>query len=51
MSEHEMNERDHKKLGKELDLFAFSDVVGKGLPLFTVKGTAIRREIELFIVD
>ena len=51
MSEHEMNERDHKKLGKELDLFAFSDVVGKGLPLFTVKGTAIRREIERFIVD
>lgn len=46
-----MNERDHKKLGKELDLFAFSDVVGKGLPLFTVKGTAIRREIERFIVD
>ena len=44
-------ERDHKKLGKELDLFAFSDVVGKGLPLFTPKGSVIRRELERFIVD
>lgn len=44
-------ENDHKKLGRELDLFTFSDTVGKGLPLFTVKGTAIRREIERFIVD
>lgn len=44
-------ERDHKKLGKELDLFVFSDVVGKGLPLFTPKGSAIRRELERFIVD
>ncbi len=44
-------DRDHKKLGKELDLFTFSDTVGKGLPLWTPKGTAIRREIERFIVD
>jgi len=44
-------ERDHKKLGKELDLFAFSDAVGKGLPLFTPKGSVIRRELERFIVD
>jgi threonyl-tRNA synthetase len=42
---------DHKKLGKELDLFTFSDLVGKGLPLWTPKGAAIRREIERFIVD
>ncbi len=42
---------DHKKLGRELDLFTFSDVVGKGLPLWTPKGAAIRREIERFIVD
>jgi len=42
---------DHKKLGKELDLFAFSDAVGKGLPLFTPKGSVIRRELERFIVD
>lgn len=51
MSENEMNERDHKKLGKELDLFTFSEAVGKGLPLWTPRGTAIRREIERFIVD
>ncbi len=51
MSEHEMNERDHKKLGRELDLFTFSDVVGKGLPLWTARGAAIRREIERFIQD
>ncbi len=44
-------ERDHKKLGRELDLFAFSDSVGKGLPLFTPKGSIIRRELERFIVD
>lgn len=46
-----MNERDHKKLGKELDLFTFSDTVGKGLPLWTPRGAAIRREIERFIQD
>ncbi|MSU74661.1 threonine--tRNA ligase [Candidatus Kaiserbacteria bacterium] len=44
-------ERDHKKLGKELDLFAFSDSVGKGLPLFTPKGSVVRRELERFIID
>lgn len=43
--------RDHKKLGKELDLFTFSDTVGKGLPLWTPKGSIIRRELERFIVD
>lgn len=42
---------DHKKLGRELDLFTFSDLVGKGLPMWTPKGSAIRREIERFIVD
>jgi len=44
-------ERDHKKLGPQLDLFAFSDAVGKGLPLFTPKGATIRRELERFIID
>lgn len=44
-------DRDHKKLGKELDLFAFSDSVGKGLPLFTPRGATVRRELERFIVD
>lgn len=47
----EAQKRDHKRLGVELDLFSFSDVVGKGLPLFTVKGATIRRELERFIVD
>lgn len=46
-----LKERDHKKLGRELDLFTFSDTVGKGLPLFTPKGATIRRELERFIVD
>jgi threonyl-tRNA synthetase len=46
-----MEEQDHKRLGKELDLFAFSDSVGKGLPLFTPKGSVVRRELERFIVD
>ncbi|MBI2613020.1 threonine--tRNA ligase [Candidatus Kaiserbacteria bacterium] len=49
--EHSANPRDHKKLGRELDLFTFSETVGKGLPLFTAKGAAIRRELERFIVD
>ena len=44
-------ERDHKILGPQLDLFAFSDAVGKGLPLFTPKGATVRRELERFIVD
>jgi threonyl-tRNA synthetase len=44
-------ENDHKKLGRELDLFTFSETVGKGLPLWTPRGTTIRREIERFIVD
>ena len=43
--------RDHRKLGKELGLFVFSETVGKGLPLLTAKGAAIRRELERFIVD
>lgn len=47
----EAKKRDHKKLGKELDLFVFSEVVGKGLPLWTPKGATVRRELERFIVD
>ncbi len=38
-------ERDHRKLGQELDLFTFSELVGPGLPLFTPKGTAMRKAI------
>ncbi|HTR18974.1 MAG TPA: threonine--tRNA ligase [Candidatus Paceibacterota bacterium] len=47
----DLKDRDHKKLGKELDLFTFSNEVGKGLPLWTPKGSVIRRELERFIVD
>ena len=36
---------DHRKLGQELDLFVFSDMVGSGLPLFTPKGTILRDEL------
>ncbi len=43
--------RDHKKLGRELDLFVFSETVGRGLPLFTPKGATLRRILERFIVD
>jgi threonyl-tRNA synthetase len=47
----EAKKRDHRKLGKELDLFVFSDLVGPGLPLFTPKGTVIKRELERWIED
>lgn len=47
----EAKKRDHKKLGRELDLFVFSDTVGKGLPMLTPKGATIRRELEQFIVN
>lgn len=45
----EAKKRDHRKLGQELDLFHFSDLVGPGLPLFTEKGTVIREELTKFI--
>ncbi len=41
--------RDHRKLGKELDLFTFSKLVGSGLPMFTPKGTRIREALVNFI--
>ncbi|KKR43810.1 MAG: Threonyl-tRNA synthetase [Candidatus Woesebacteria bacterium GW2011_GWB1_40_12] len=44
-------ESDHRKIGKDLNLFVFSDLVGKGLPLLTPKGSTIRRELERFVVD
>lgn len=47
----EAEKRDHRVLGEKLDLFVFSDIVGKGLPLFTEKGSAIRRELERLVVD
>ena len=39
-------ERDHRKIGKDLDLFCFSDYVGAGLPLYTPRGTIIKDELQ-----
>ncbi|MFA6254232.1 MAG: threonine--tRNA ligase [Candidatus Paceibacterota bacterium] len=47
----EAERRDHRKLGKELGLFVFSDLVGKGLPIFGPKGATIKRELERFTID
>ena len=47
----EAEKRDHRILGEKLDLFVFSDLVGKGLPLFTERGAAIKRELERLVVD
>ncbi len=47
----EAEKRDHKKLGKELDLFTFSELVGAGLPLFTPKGTTVRDLLDGFVWD
>lgn len=43
--------RDHRKLGQELDLFVFSDLVGAGLPLWTPRGTIIRTELDRFVQE
>src|SRR3989344_2599308 len=45
----EAKKRDHKKLGKELDLFTFSDLVGAGLPLWTPKGTLVRNLLDNYV--
>lgn len=47
----EAKERDHRKIGKELDLFMTSQKVGQGLPLWLPKGATIRRIVERYIVD
>lgn len=47
----EAKKRDHRKIGKELDLFVFSDSVGSGLPLWTPKGTVLRRELDNFVQE
>lgn len=46
LQQEEAKKRDHRKLGKELDLFAFSEMVGPGLPLWTPRGTIIVDAIE-----
>ena len=45
----EAKKRDHRKLGQELDLFTFSELVGSGLPLFTPKGTVLRDLLDDFV--
>jgi threonyl-tRNA synthetase len=47
----EAKERDHRKIGKELNLFTSSQLVGQGMPLWLPKGATIRRVIERYIVD
>lgn len=47
----EAEKRDHKKLGKELGLFVFSELVGPGLPLYTSKGAGILRIIKSYIAE
>lgn len=47
----ERKERDHRKIGKELELFTNSQLVGAGMPLWLPNGATIRREIERYIVD
>lgn len=45
----EARKRDHRKLGQELDLFTFSDLVGQGLPLWTPRGTILKNALDAFV--
>ncbi len=45
----EAKKRDHRKIGKEMDLFMFTDMVGKGLPMWLPKGTALRIRLQDFL--
>lgn len=45
----EAKRRDHRRLGKELDLFTFSDLVGPGLPLWTPRGTILRNALDTYV--
>jgi threonyl-tRNA synthetase len=47
----EAKARDHRKLGSELDLFVFSELVGPGLPLWTPRGTIVRRQLDNFVQE
>src|SRR5512136_1612821 len=51
LAQEEIKKRDHRKIGKDLDLFVFTELIGKGLPIYTEKGSTIRRELERFVVD
>lgn len=50
-NQEEAKKRDHRVIGKDLELFTFSDLVGKGLPTFGPKGATIKRELERFTID
>ena len=45
----EAKKRDHRKLGRELELFMFSDTVGKGLPIWLPKGTELRLRLQEYL--
>lgn len=47
----EAKKRDHRKLGQELDLFVFSDLVGAGLPLWTPRGTILKNQLDAFVQE
>lgn len=47
----EARKRDHRKLGKELEMFTFSQLVGQGLPIWLPNGAKLRRTLERYIVD
>ncbi len=47
----ERKERDHKKIGRELELFTFSPLVGQGLPIWLPNGMKVRQQIERYIID
>ncbi len=49
--EEEAKERDHRKLGKELGIFMFNDLVGKGLPMWLPKGFTLRRQLSDYIMN
>ncbi len=48
-NDNQMDKNDHRVIGKELDLFTFSDLVGPGLPLWTPKGSIIREQLDKFV--
>lgn len=47
----EAKKRDHRKLGQDLDLFVFSDLVGAGLPLWTPRGTMLKNELDRYVQE
>jgi threonyl-tRNA synthetase len=50
-TQEDIGKPDHRRIGKELDLFVFSDLVGPGLPLWTPRGTILRDELDRFVQE